>query len=174
MQLSREKPIDRIKIGELIEAAGVGRSTFYGHYAGMSDFLQKSYALMLERAARSDFAQGSTASVLPTRAILRHMAQSDNYGAILRRSREWPRVLAAAQQRIETVVEVNLRRAHPQLGQATRSRTAMLVTAGFMALIEDWTAKGRTEAPELLEAEFNRFAAAVVESSTRYQSASGS
>ncbi|MGM9592229.1 MAG: TetR/AcrR family transcriptional regulator [Oscillospiraceae bacterium] len=39
LNMMKERPIDEIKVSELIEASGVNRKTFYYHYHGMEDVL---------------------------------------------------------------------------------------------------------------------------------------
>lgn len=44
LELVVERPYDDIAVGHIIERAGVGRSTFYQHYANKEDILRQSLA----------------------------------------------------------------------------------------------------------------------------------
>src|SRR5438046_2383994 len=48
MQLTVEKRYDAITIQDLLDRAGVGRSTFYEHYRGKDDLLTRSFEGMIE------------------------------------------------------------------------------------------------------------------------------
>lgn len=159
MRLAREKPIDEISVRELAQAAGIGRSTFYAHFADLPDFLRKSYANMIERAAL--LKKQPPDSVLSVHHILQHMAQSGKYGTVLRQSRQWPSVAAAARDRLELLVATNLVLLEPEMACALRKRAAALIAGGFIALVEQWTEGGRSESPNEIEATFDCFANAV-------------
>lgn len=160
MELAKHKPIDSIRVAELAAAAGIGRTTFYAHFTGLPDFLRRSYANMLERAAGADSSDGDGA-ILPVKRILAHMARSGRYGTSLRQSREWPAVLSAGQQRLRLIAERNLQRARPDMPSPIRTKVALLVASGLVALIEEWTSGGRVGSPEDLAKAFDCYSDAV-------------
>ena len=41
--LCEAKPYYKIKVSEVVEAAGINRTTFYKHYAGMPDLILSMY-----------------------------------------------------------------------------------------------------------------------------------
>ncbi len=62
MRLLKEKPLNKVTVYELCEAAGVNRTTFYKYYGSPKDLLDTIIAQMLEefeQALVEDFTQGS-------------------------------------------------------------------------------------------------------------------
>ena len=47
MSLGAAQDIETIEIGDLVEEAGIARSTFYAHFAGKDDFLVRSFVNMI-------------------------------------------------------------------------------------------------------------------------------
>ena len=86
-QLLRAKPIHRISVKELCEAAGINRGTFYAHYADLYDLLAKMEARLmadLQRALEpllAEDAQEPTLLAL-TSVIFRCLKENEDICAI--------------------------------------------------------------------------------------------
>jgi AcrR family transcriptional regulator len=167
MALSREKPIDAITVSELTANAGIGRSTFYAHFADLPDFLCSSYAGMLARAAAIGQHADGDRSALATRVILDHLAKSGAHGQVVRRSRTWPMMMAAGQGRLRVIAEENLRRTHPRLSPARRRAAANFIAGGLIAMIQDWTDHDRRDPAGRIQRLFEDFVAGILERERR-------
>ena len=159
--LSRDKPVDEISIGELTEAAGVGRSTFYSHFSNLSHFLCSSYASMLERSVR--IAQQQTPeAVLPTKLIFEHLARSGDFGSRIRISREWPAMLAAGRARLMQILGASLAESHPTEDAQRRRWASVFITGALIGMVEEWTGAGRVLDPGEVDDLYKEFAEAVL------------
>src|SRR3712207_474420 len=91
--LAPQRGLDAMKVGGLTRAAGVGRSTFYAHFASKADFLTASFVGMIEACeAAAAERVGARREVLPARELFTHVAGAGAFAHAFARSRELPRM----------------------------------------------------------------------------------
>lgn len=77
MSLGAARGVDDLDVGEIVEEAGVARSTFYAHYAGKDDFLVRSFVNMVaatKTALRERYPERE--DLLPSRALFTHVCDA--------------------------------------------------------------------------------------------------
>ena len=158
MTLGTERGVDAVTVGELTRRAGVGRSTFYAHYADKGDFLAASFVGMISMMERRAAAEPGRDDVLPTRQILAHVGEAGGFAAAVLRSRELPRMLAAGEARLRQIAEANLAERAPGLAPDRRRDLAVFLAGGFMGLLRWWMETGLRREPAQMQAAWRALA----------------
>jgi AcrR family transcriptional regulator len=162
--LGREQAIDSISVGLLSRRAGIGRSTFYAHYASLGDYLAQSYAGMLEQYALQGSAEPEgEGKVLAVHHILAHIYSAGRFVGAVAQSRERPRMLAGGEDSLRRVAESNLARLRPRLTEAERRAAATFIAGGLMGLMRTWMDNGMRETPDQIRAAFEASACAILD-----------
>lgn len=139
LSLGGMRAIDRLSVGELARTAGIARSTFYGHYRGLDDYLARSFATMLASMARAE----DSARVLPVRAIVAHVAAAGDGATRLAQGRHFAMMMSEGEAALRRVAVDRLAARRPELGEVDRRALATVLAAGFLAMLRDWLDHGR-------------------------------
>lgn len=139
LSLGGMSEVDRLSVGQLARTAGIARSTFYGHYRGLDDYLARSFAAMLGTLARAE----NGAAILPVRDILAHVAAAGEGATRLVRSRHFATMMLEGEQALRRVASDRLGARRPELGEVDRRALATVLAAGFLAMLRDWLDHGR-------------------------------
>jgi AcrR family transcriptional regulator len=143
MTLGARDGIDRVDVLKLAAAAGVGRSTFYRHYADKDDFFIKSFTGMVAsrdahaRAKRRDYD-----TMLPAREVFEHVEQARAFALSLAASGQFARTTAAREDVLRAIAEANLKRLMPALPVARRQEIAVVLASAFVGLMRWWVESG--------------------------------
>lgn len=143
MSLGAREGVDRLEVRKLTKTAGVGRSTFYKHFADKDDFFIKSFAGMV--ASRDAYAQAKQRdydTMLPARGVFEHVEQARAFALSLVASGQFARTMAAREDVLRGVAEANLKRLHPALPAARRTEIAVVLAAAFASLMRWWIEGG--------------------------------
>lgn len=134
---------DRLDVRRLVRAAGVGRSTFYKHYADKDDFLITSFAGMVSMFdARARETRGDYDTMLPAREVFAHVEEARDFALSLATSGQFARTQAAREDRLRAIAEANLRRRYPAWPNARRQETAVVLASAFAGLMRWWIEAG--------------------------------
>src|SRR5882724_6308132 len=77
IQLIREKPFDSVTVQDVLDRAGVGRSTFYVHYSDKDDLFLSELEEFLEMMATALSRKKDTSDrVAPVREFFAHVAEA--------------------------------------------------------------------------------------------------
>ena len=88
IELVLHKRYDTITIQDLLDRAGVGRSTFYAHYKGKDDLLFRSFEGLLEMLDRAlDRDDPERCRVAPVRELFHHVGGFRNFHRRLAQAR---------------------------------------------------------------------------------------
>ena len=82
VDLGAERGVDEIDVSDLVEAAGIGRSTFYSHYSSKEDFLIRSFVGMIvscERMENEKFRERT--SLAPAHHLFGHIYAAQDFAA---------------------------------------------------------------------------------------------
>jgi AcrR family transcriptional regulator len=148
--LMQERPFDSIKVQDVLDRAGVARSTFYAHFSNTNDLFLSDYERMLTHLDAVSDTLGPS-RLLPVAEMLEHFAEMRPLLAALRESgrMETVREIAAAQ-----FARTIARRA-AALGygaeQLPASRLAAVFCAGAVTELSWWWLDGGTDRPPALE-----------------------
>ena len=150
--LAPERGLDAVRVEDLARAAGVSRSTFYGHYASKGDFLRTSFLGMIDACEAAARAAGRT-NVLPTLELFTHVHGSGGFAAVFARSREFPRMLAAAEVKLRAIAAANLA-ARGELPEPERRAAAVFLAGALVGTLRWWIEASLKEEPARLHAAF--------------------
>ena len=151
MSLAPQRGLDAVRVEDLVRTAGVSRSTFYGHYASKSDFLRTSFIGMIDACEAAARAAGRP-DVLPTLELFTHVHGSGGFAAAFARSREFPRMLAAAEAKLRAVAAANL--AARGVPEPERREAAVFLAGALAGTLRWWIETGLREEPARLHAGF--------------------
>jgi AcrR family transcriptional regulator len=157
MTLGVARGVDELDVGEIVEEAGVARSTFYAHYAGKDDFLVRSFVNMIaatEAAVRENYPERE--DLLPSRALIHHVHEAQEFARRIATSEAFPAQMAAGEVKLREIAETNLTRLKPEWARERRRETAVYVAGGFIGLLRWWMESGLKKTPEEMQAAFER------------------
>ena len=166
--LMQEKSFDTIIVQDVLDRAGVSRSTFYVHYSDKNDLLMSideeffeafSMALSVHRD-KSD-------RVAPVREFFVHVRDSQQFVAALFASGKVHEILEMAQGHFARSIERRLAELTRGRGISAEERPAIAVAfAGAMlSLLTWWMDRGMREPPEQMDELFHRIVWAEMDSS---------
>ncbi len=143
MTLAPKDGIDALQVRKLAAAAGIGRSTFYKHYADKDDFFIKSFAGMVAamdakaRETRRDYD-----TMLPALEVFRHVEDARAFALSLATSGQFARTMAAREDVLKDLAEQNLKRLRPGWSAARRPELAVVLAGAFVSLMRWWIDAG--------------------------------
>lgn len=164
MSLGAARGVDDLDVGEIVEEAGVARSTFYAHYAGKDDFLVRSFVNMLaatEAAVRERYPDRE--ELLPSMSLFVHVYGARDFAVRVAKSDVFPVQMAAGEAKLREIADVNLRRLKPDWTGERRRETAVYVAGGFIGLMRWWMESGLRKTPEEMQAAFERLTKSAME-----------
>ena len=130
-RLAAQRRYDDINAGELVAAAGIGRSTFYEHFHGKDAVLLAAMEPILLTLANAVVGRASRAQV---RTTLKHLWDRRSLGRIILSSR----AAALVQRRLAAIIAARLEAPGP--AAAPSSMVAMAAAAGELAMLRMWLA----------------------------------
>lgn len=142
MALGPEVGIDRLDVQKLVTAAGIGRSTFYKHFADKDDFFSTSFAGMVAMFDAHAQKRPGYDTMLPAREVFQHVEEARAFAQSLVSSGQFARTHAQREDRLRVVAEANLRRRYPALSLAQRQETAVVLAGAFTSLMRWWVETG--------------------------------
>ena len=155
--------VDDIDVSDLVEAAGIGRSTFYSHYSSKEDFLIRSFVGMIgacERMENDKFPERT--SLAPAHHLFGHIYSAQDFAAQFAKSVVSVPMLAAGEAKLRAIVDDNLKRRMSDWDAPRRHETAVYVAAGLIGLLRWWMATGFTRTPAQMEAAFVRLSESIL------------
>jgi AcrR family transcriptional regulator len=163
MSLGAARGVDDLDVCELVEEAGVARSTFYAHYAGKDDFLVRSFVNMIAatEAARERYPERE--DLLPSWSLFQHVYEARDFARRAARAEVFPAQMAAGEAKLREIVEANLARVKPEWTRDRRRETAVYVAAGFIGLLRWWMESGLKKTPDEMQAAFVRLTKTAME-----------
>jgi AcrR family transcriptional regulator len=163
MSLGAERGVEAIAIGELVEEAGVARSTFYAHYSGKDDFLVRSFVNMIaatETAHRRRYPQRK--DVLASGPLFQHVHDARAFALRIAQNEILPYQLAAGEEKLREIAEANLAALKPCWSADRRREAAIYIAGGFIGLLRWWLQSGLKQPPEQMQAAFERLTQSVL------------
>jgi len=153
MRLAPRVGADRLDVRKLVATAGVGRSTFYKHYADKDDFFITSFGGMIAMFdARARETRSGYDTMLPAREVFAHVEEARDFALSLASSGQFARTQAAREDKLRVVAEANLRRRYPAWTNARRQETAVVLASAFAGLMRWWIEAGlRRSAADVAE-----------------------
>src|SRR5712675_570230 len=111
VELIKEKRFDDITVQNVIERAGVGRSTFYSHFRDKEDVFEQQWEQFIERlAGQINWAKAGTGSFFPVRSLFQHLQDAQSFYRGLVRSRKIDAIFKSGIENLSHKIEAALKR----------------------------------------------------------------
>ncbi len=154
LTLMQEKPFKTITVQQVLDCAGIGRSTFYAHYrdkddlflSDLEDFLEPMSTLLLRRREVSD-------RVAPVRELFAHVAEMRQLRAALIAADKLRDFLEMGQEYFARAIEQRLGELPASRKIAAVQRTAMAhaFAGSLLSLLSWWVDHGAAASPKEMD-----------------------
>lgn len=159
MSLFQERDFENISVQDVLDRAGVGRSTFYVHYrdkndlflSDVEDFFELCSGLLKKQNANPD-------RLLPAEEFFTHIREAREFYAALVRSGKVHDVQALGRGYFARSIEERLQFAGVKLDPAQRSAKAHALAGSFFSLLDWWIDKGMKLDPREMDKMFHQMA----------------
>lgn len=159
VELIREKPFDEITVQEILDRAGVGRSTFYKHYRDKDDLFLSDVEDFFEMASTAlTRKRASPERLAPVTELFSHIFDVREFYAALVASGKINDVLALGRGFFARSIEERLRLAGVAMDSAQSSAQAHALAGSLFALLDWWIDHGMKTEPKEMDALFHRMA----------------
>ncbi len=159
LALMQEKLFETITVQDVLDRAGVGRSTFYAHYRGkddlflsdLEDFFEGMSTLLLRRPEGSN-------RVAPVRELFGHVAEMRQVRAALIASDKMREFVEMGQEYFARAIEQRLAKlpASRTIAPAQRCAMAHAFAGALQSLLSWWIDHSATTSPEEMDDLFHR------------------
>jgi AcrR family transcriptional regulator len=157
--LMLEKNFEEITVQDVLDRAGVGRSTFYVHYRDKDDLFLSDVEDFLESFSTALKRQGaSTKRLLPVEEFFSHIRDAREFYESLVRSGKANDVMALARGFFARSIEDRLKAAGVEIEPLRRSAQAHALAGTFFSLMDWWIDKGMKPDPREMDDLFHRMA----------------
>lgn len=159
IELIFEKPIDAITVQEVLDRAGVGRSTFYVHYRDKNDLLFSQLEMFLNfMSTRLSMEREESARVAPVEEIFAHIGGQNRIYRALAESGQLQDFFDLAQDAFARGIARRLRESGRISGPSRKELAARgtLLAGSLLALLRWWIDRGAKESPRAMDAMFHR------------------
>ncbi len=155
----REKSFDDITVQEVLDRAGVGRSTFYAHYRDKDDLFLSDVEDFLEAFSTALTRQrASTKRLAPVRELFRHVREAHEFYAALVTSGKVNDVQMLGRGFFARSIEERLQMAGIETEPVRRAAQAHALAGSLFSLLDWWIDKGMKADPEEMDDLFHRMA----------------
>lgn len=142
VELMTERAFESITVQDVLDRAGVGRSTFYVHYDGKDDLLTSDVDRFFGSIA--DAIGSDSKRVLPVCELLQHIASMRDFRDALRRSGKYRQLMETGEKHFARAIERRLA-ASPRAREVRRADLepiAIMYAGALIALLEWWIDRG--------------------------------
>ena len=157
--LMQKKSFDEITVQDVLDRAGVGRSTFYVHYSDKNDLFLSDVEEFLENVSTALKRQGaSTKRLLPVQEFLTHVGESRELYLAMVKSGKIHDLRALGQGLFARSIEERLQAAGIEIEPMQRSAQAHALAGSLFSLLDWWMDKGMKADPKEMDEVFHRMA----------------
>ena len=157
--LMHEKSFEQITVQDVLDRAGVGRSTFYVHYRDKNDLFLSDIEDFLEHASNALKRQhASPKRLLPVEEFFTHIREMREFHAALVRSGKLNDVWALARGFFARSIRERLQMAGIEIEPTRLSAQAYVLAGSFFSLLDWWIDQGMKPDPEDMDTLFHRMA----------------
>lgn len=159
IELIQEKPFDEITVQEVLDRAGVSRTTFYSHYRDKDDLFMSDVDEFLEGAAAMLTRGGDTSDrVAPVHEFFAHVAEGRKlYDALVEAGRIED-FMELARGHFARGIERRLADSGRARGMEAASRAALshALAGAMLSLLSWWIDRGMAASPAEMDELFHR------------------
>ena len=157
--LMQEKTFDEITVQELLDRAGVGRSTFYAHYRDKDDLFMSDVEDFLEMISTALKRNGASAKrLVPVREFCAHVRDARGIHEALAASGKLIEFQTLGRGIFARSIEERLQAAGVEPDPLQRAARAHALAGSFFSLMDWWMDKGMKAEPQEMDDLFHRMA----------------
>ena len=157
--LMHEKSFEEITVGEVLDRAGVGRSTFYVHYRDKNDLFLSDVEDFFEKVSTALKRHGAnTKRLAPVREFFTHVRERQEFHAALIRSGKVNDVQALGRGFFARSIEERLQAANVEIDPMRRAAQAHALAGSLFSLLAWWIDKGMKADPKEMDDLFHQMA----------------
>jgi AcrR family transcriptional regulator len=162
MQMILERDYDEISVGDITDAADVGRSTFYAHFTDKDDLLRSGLGhlrgMLFEEHMRATAGEDHPAlrTLRFSRFMTAHLKEQHQLYRALMRGRAGPIIIDKIRELLAELVRAELAtRENASGGQVAAPEIAVrFVVGAYMSVVTWWLDRGAREPPEEIDGAF--------------------
>ena len=159
VDLMHEKSFDDITVQQVLDRAGVGRSTFYVHYRDKHDLFVSDVEEFFEMFSTVLRRNGESAKRLaPVEELFAHVREAREFYAALVAAGKVNDVRALGQGLFARSIEERLKMAGVETDATRRAAHAHALAGSLFALLDWWIDKGMKADPGEMDEVFHRMA----------------
>ncbi len=160
LELLFEKQYDGITIQDILDRAGIGRSTFYTHYFDKEDVLTSIAEQMLEMLGQQFAQRQAEQKIIPALELFQHVQQNQQYFQAMLRSHGgdvlWEAAQTVLSKNVEQSLTVLYAEKHPPM--VPLSVASQYLAGAFLNLLMWWLKAEMPYTPEHMESIFQQLA----------------
>jgi AcrR family transcriptional regulator len=157
--LMQEKPFDDITVQEVLDRAGVSRSTFYVHYRDKDDLFLSDVDEFLDFMANGlSRHEEKSERVAPVRELFAHVGQAQRLYAALVEAGRIADFIELAEEHFARGIERRLTEIPRAQGiaDAARAPLAHALAGAMLSMLQWWLDRGMPESPEQMDTIFHQ------------------
>jgi len=159
VELIREKPFDDITVQQILDRAGVGRSTFYTHYRDKEDLFMSDVEDFFESfSTRLTRSKANPRRLAPVAEMCAHFAEMRDFIAALTEAGRITDVLLLGRGYFARSIAERLHHAGVTSDPAQLAAQAHALAGSLFALVDWWIDHGMKTDPNEVDALFHRMA----------------
>ena len=140
LKLLKEKPMQEISISEIVDTAGVGRTSFYRNYETKEDIIKKHIVDLIEKWDQDYKASGKDSNAELYGSLFKHLKDNADFYLLLKE-----------RNLMHLFLEVFLERNGPKSEYENMwAYTTAFITYGTYGWIEEWINRGMQESAETM------------------------
>jgi AcrR family transcriptional regulator len=159
VNLMHEKPFDTITVQQVLDRAGISRSTFYTHYRDKDDLFMSDVEEFWEGMSTLISRRGETSDrVAPVTELLGHIAEARDFYSALIASGKIQDVLELGRGHFARGIEQRFNELPRASGIAAERRPtlAFALSGALMSLLSWWVDRGMSPSPEQMDDVFHQ------------------
>jgi AcrR family transcriptional regulator len=159
VELMQEMPFDTIKVQDVLDRAGVGRSTFYVHYRDKDDLLMSDADEFFELISMALSIHGDKSDrVAPVQEFFQHVGEVRGFITALTKSGKLQENLELARGHFARGIERRLAELPRGKGIPASDRPAIAFAhaGALLSLLTWWIDRGMRESPEQMDELYHR------------------
>jgi AcrR family transcriptional regulator len=157
--LMQERPFDDITVQQVLDRAGIGRSTFYAHYRDKNDLLLsdvEDFFNMMGNLLHQH--EAGRERLAPVRELFAHVSSAKEIRAAFVASGKMQDVLDLGRGILARSIEQRLAAAGVAIDPALLKAHAYALAGTLFALLEWWIDRGANLSPDAMDAMFHHMA----------------
>ncbi|HEY2468554.1 MAG TPA: TetR/AcrR family transcriptional regulator [Terracidiphilus sp.] len=159
LELILEKPVNEVTVKDVLDRAGVGRSTFYQHFRDKDDLLLSQLEMFLELMSTAlSVRKDKSNRVAPVEEIFAHIGNQNKLYRVLSDSGHLKDFFDLAEGYFARGIEQRLVESGrlKNLSQRELAARASALSGSLLSLLRWWLDRGEKESPREMDEMFHR------------------